>query len=407
MPTYRYEAVDASGEVLKEEMVAPNQDVVLEKLRDQGLLPITVEESGGGLLSTGFHLPFLGRGKQVSQKEIGILTQQLASLLNAGLPLDRALTVLISISEEGELKRLLTRIQDDVRGGSALADALEAQSGVFSRLYINMIRAGEAGGSVEVVLSRLAEFMERSKELRESVTSALIYPIILLTVAGLSVILLLTFVVPQFEQLFEDAGEALPFATQVVIALGDAVRGYWWLGVIIILVLVSLVRQQLKNEENRRRWDNWMLKLPLVGDLVSKVEMARFARTLGTLLRNGVSMLTALAIVKETLTNHVLSEAVGHVAENLKAGQSLADPLMAAGTFPQLAVHMIRVGEETGQLQDMLIKVADTYDGEVQSTVKRMLALLEPILILGLGIIIAGIIMSILVAILSINDLAF
>jgi general secretion pathway protein F len=305
------------------------------------------------------------------------------------------------------LKRLLTRIQDEVRGGASLADALESQSGVFSRLYINMIRAGEAGGSVEVVLSRLAEFIERSKVLRESVTSALIYPIILLTVAGLSVILLLTFVVPQFQQLFEDAGEALPVSTQIVIAAGNAVRGYWWVGVITIFFLIAIFKQQLSRPEFRQRWDGWMLKLPLVGDLVAKVEMARFSRTLGTLLRTGVSMLTALAIVKETLSNRVLSDAVGHVSENLKAGQSLADPLMEEGEFPQLAVHMIRVGEETGQLQEMLLKVADTYDGEVQATVKRMLALLEPALILVLGVIIAGIIMSILVAILSINDLAF
>ena len=406
MALFKYEAVDPAGEILKETMEAPDQHTVVQRLRDQGLLPISVEESAGGALARSFSLS-LGR-RQISQKQLGVLTSQIARLLNAGLPLDRALTILISISDEtDEQAKLLSRIQDQVRGGSALGDALQSQSGTFSRFYINMVRAGEAGGSLEVVLERLAEFMERSRLLRESVTSALVYPLILLTVALLSVILLLTFVVPQFEQLFEDAGESLPFATQVVIVVGEAIRGYWWAGLLALFLVVTLIRQQLSNPDSRGRWDRLFLRLPLFGDLVAKLEMARFARTLGTLLRNGVAMLTALAIVKETLSNRVMAEAVGEVAENLKAGQSLAEPLMAAGSFPQLAVHMIRVGEETGQLEDMLIQVAETYDGEVQAAIKRMLTLLEPALILGLGVIIAGIIMSILVAILSVNDLAF
>jgi len=407
MALFKYEAVDTTGEILKETMEAPDQHTVVQRLRDQGLLPISVEESAGGA-ALGRSLSLSLSGRRVSQKQVGVLTGQIARLLNAGLPLDRALTILISISDEtDEQRKLLSRIQEQVRGGSALGDALQAQGGVFSRFYVNMVRAGEAGGSLEVVLARLAEFMERSRALRESVTSALVYPLILLTVALLSVILLLTFVVPQFEQLFEDAGEALPFATQVVIVVGEAIRGYWWVGLLAVFLVVTLIRRQLADPDSRGRWDRLFLRLPLFGDLVAKVEMARFARTLGTLLRNGVAMLTALAIVKETLSNQVMAEAVGEVAENLKAGQSLAEPLMAAGSFPQLAVHMIRVGEETGQLDEMLIQVADTYDGEVQAAIKRMLTLLEPALILGLGVIIAGIIMSILVAILSVNDLAF
>jgi general secretion pathway protein F len=406
MPFYRYEAVDTAGELQKGEMEAQTQEAVIEWLRDQGLLPVSATESAAGFWSQGWRQPLLGRRHKVSQKEITLLTQQVSSLLNAGLPLDRALTILIGISDEGEVKKLLARIQERVRGGSSLADAMEAQSSVFSRFYLNMIRAGEAGGSIEVVLARLAEFMERSKALQDSVTSALIYPLILLGVSGLSVVILLTFVVPQFQQLFADAGKALPLATQVVIAVGDGFRRYWWVGLLVIVGLVLTVQQQLSRPQTRYRWDGLLLRAPLLGDLVAKVEMARFARTLGTLLGNGVSLLAALAIVKETLTNQMLASALGDVAENLKAGQGLAEPLLAAGTFPKLAIHMIRVGEETGQLQEMLLQVADTYDGEVQSTVKRLLALLEPVLILGLGVIIAGIIMSILVAILSLNDLA-
>ncbi|MCC7221979.1 MAG: type II secretion system F family protein, partial [Candidatus Contendobacter sp.] len=222
-----------------------------------------------------------------------------------------------------------------------------------------------------------------------------------------SVIILLTFVVPQFQRLFADSGKALPLATQIVIAAGDGFRYYWWVGAIVIALLVGVMRQQLSHPESRIRWDRWFLQLPLFGDLIAKVETARLARTLGTLLGNGVSLLNALTIVRETLSNQVLAVALSEVVEHVKTGRGLADPLQDAGGFPKLAVQMIRVGEETGQLQEMLLQVADAYDGEVQMAVKRLLALLEPALILGLGVIISGIIMSILVAILSLNELAF
>ncbi|MEE4379657.1 MAG: type II secretion system F family protein [Candidatus Competibacteraceae bacterium] len=406
MPLFKYEAADAVGEVVKETLEAPSQEVLIQQLREQGLLLLSIQEATPGVFSA-LSQPFSGKRHRVSQKELVILTEQLANLLNSGLPLDRAFTILITIEEEGPVQKLLTRIQEQVRGGSSLADAMEAQTGVFSRLYLNMIRAGEAGGSLEVVMSRLAEFMERAKALRESVTSALIYPAILVSVAALSVIILLIFVIPQFEQLFADAGKTLPLATQVVMAVGEGFRVYWWIGVILVIGAVLVMKRQLQHPQTRARWDTWFLKMPLAGDLIAKVEMARFSRTLGTLLGNGVALLTALAIVKDTMTNQVMATAVTNVADNLKAGQGLAEPLLEAGTFPKLAVHMIRVGEETGQLQEMLIQVADTYDNEVQATVKRLLTLLEPALILGLGVIIAGIIMSILVAILSLNDLSF
>jgi len=406
MPRYRYEAVDSTGEVLHDEIEAPTPEAAVEQLRDQGLLPLAVSEARGGLLRGGLGQPLFRKSRALSRKSVTTLTQQLANLLHAGMPLDRALTILISVSEDAQSKTLLERVQEKVRGGSTLADALEVQ-GTFSRFYLNMIRAGEAGGALEVVLKRLTDFLERSQALRETVTSALIYPIILLTVSALSVIILLTFVVPQFQRLFADAGKALPLATQIVIAVGDGFRHYWWVGAIVIMLIVAMLRQQWSQPESRARWDRWLLRLPLFGDLISKVETARLSRTLGTLLGNGVSLLNALNIVRETLSNQVLATALGEVAEHVKTGRGLADPLLESGDFPKLAVQMIRVGEETGQLQEMLLQVADTYDGEVQTAVKRMLTLLEPALILGLGVIVAGIIMSILVAILSLNDLAF
>lgn len=406
MPRYRYEAVDASGEVVRDELDAATLDAAIARLRDQGLLPLAVNEAKSGFLRGGFGQPLFSKRRALSRKTIALLTQQLASLLHAGMPLDRALTILIGVTEDEQAKPVLERVQEKVRGGSSLADALEVQ-GVFSRFYLNMVRAGEAGGALDVVLKRLTEFLERSQALRETVTSALIYPIILLSVSALSVIILLTFVVPQFQRLFADAGKALPLATQIVIAVGDGFRYYWWVGAILFVLLSAVARQQLSRPESRARWDDWFLRLPLFGDLIAKVETARLSRTLGTLLGNGVSMLNALTIVRETLSNQVLAGALGEVAEHVKTGRGLADPLLEAGRFPKLAVQMIRVGEETGQLQEMLLQVADAYDGEVQTAVKRLLTLLEPALILGLGVIIAGIIMSILVAILSLNDLAF
>ncbi|MEZ5574773.1 MAG: type II secretion system F family protein [Candidatus Competibacteraceae bacterium] len=406
MPRYRYEAVDASGEVVRDELDAATLDAAIARLRDQGLLPLAVNEAKSGFLRGGFGQPLFSKRRALSRKTIALLTQQLASLLHAGMPLDRALTILIGVTEDEQAKPVLERVQEKVRGGSSLADALEVQ-GVFSRFYLNMIRAGEAGGALDVVLKRLTEFLERSQALRETVTSALIYPIILLSVSALSVIILLTFVVPQFQRLFADAGKALPLATQIVIAVGDGFRYYWWVGAILFVLLSAIARRQLSRPESRARWDDRFLRLPLFGDLIAKVETARLSRTLGTLLGNGVSLLNALTIVRETLSNQVLAGALGEVAEHVKTGRGLADPLLEAGRFPKLAVQMIRVGEETGQLQEMLLQVADTYDGEVQTAVKRLLTLLEPALILGLGVIIAGIIMSILVAILSLNDLAF
>ena len=406
MPRYRYEAVDSAGEVLRDAIEAPSAEAAVEHLRDRGLLPLAVSEARGGLLGGGWGQPLFSKSRALSRKTVLLLTQQLGNLLHAGMPLDRALTILIGVSDDQQAKALLERVQERVRGGSNLADALEVQ-GAFSRFYLNMIRAGEVGGALDVVLKRLTDFLERSQALRETVTSALIYPMILLSVSALSVIILLTFVVPQFQRLFADAGKALPLATQIVIALGDGLRHYGWVGAIGVVLLVALLRQQMSRPASRARWDRWFLRLPLLGDLIAKEETARLSRTLGTLLGNGVSLLNALTIVRETLSNQVLAAALGEVAEHVKTGRGLADPLLEAGDFPKLAVQMIRVGEETGQLQEMLLQVADTYDGEVQTAVKRLLTLLEPALILGLGVVIAGIIMSILVAILSLNELAF
>ena len=405
MPLFRYKAVSAAGETQEGEMEGLAQAVVVERLQALGLIPILVEETtaraGGANSAQG-----LFRKNRVSQDDVAVFTQEIATLLKAGLPLDRCLEILIGLSASEPVRQLMTQIREDVRGGAALSKAMEAQPGVFSRFYLNMIRAGEAGGALDVVLQRLTEFMERSKELKETVKSALMYPAILIGVAVLSVVILLMWVVPQFSQMFEESGKALPLPTQIVIAAGDAVRSYWWAMVLGGIGVYSWFARQMREPASRYKWDKRLLDLPLVGDLVGKLEVARFSRTLGTLIGNGVTLLTALSIVKDTLSNTVMAEGLTLVATQLKEGKGLGKPLMDTRLFPKLAVHLVMVGEETGKLQEMLIRIADIYDREVHSAVKRMLALMEPVLILGLGLVIGGIIMSILVAILSVNDLA-
>ena len=381
------------------------QAAVVERLQALGLIPIRVDETTVSATSANASAG-LFRKNRISQDDVAVFTQEIATLLKAGLPLDRCLEILMGLSATEPVRQLMTQIRDDVRGGAALSKAMEAQTGVFSRFYLNMIRAGEAGGALDVVLQRLTEFMERSKELKETVKSALMYPAILIGVAVLSVVILLMWVVPQFSQMFEESGKALPLPTQIVIGIGDAVRAYWWAMALAIVGIYSWFMRQMSQPVTRYKWDRRLLDLPLVGDLVGKLEVARFSRTLGTLIGNGVSLLTALAIVKDTLSNTVMSEGLSQVANQLREGKGLGKPLMETGLFPKLAVHLVMVGEETGKLQEMLIRIADIYDREVHSAVKRMLALMEPVLILGLGLVIGGIIMSILVAILSVNDLA-
>ncbi|MGH8584431.1 MAG: type II secretion system F family protein [Gammaproteobacteria bacterium] len=407
MAVFHYKAATPEGEVVEGEMDASSQAAVVERLQGLGYVPIRAVPQGEAGTSKRWSFADLRlRKRGVSQKQLLIMTQELATLLRARLPLDRALEVLIELAANPQIRQLLTRVREGVHGGQTLSAAMEAQGRVFPKIYLSMLRAGEVGGTVEVVLTRLAEYLESAQDLKETVSSALIYPLVLFAVAGVSVIFLLVYVVPQFEQMFEDAGKALPFATQIVIAVGNFVRHYGWFLFIGVLLIGVAIERQLAQPEKRYRWDHWLLRWPLIGDLVVKLEVARFSRMLGTLITNGVPLLSGLSIVKDTLNNQVLARSMDGVVDRLKHGQGLAEPLLEVPFFPRLAVHMVRVGEETGQLEEMLVQVAEVYDREVRSSIKRMLALLEPALILGLGVIVGAIIVSILVAILSVNELA-
>lgn len=403
MSTYRYKAVTASGTVVEGEMEAASQAAVIQQLHESGHVPVRAEEVRRSA-STSWLSRDIGGGR-VKLRDVAILTRELSTLLEAGLPLDRAIEIIITVSENERLRKRLVRVLEQVRGGSPLSRAMEEHKDIFPAYYVSLVRAGEQGGALEAVLARLADFVEKSVTIRENVTSALIYPAILVVMAVLSIILLLGFVIPQLRPLFEDAGQALPVSTQVIIGLGEFVREYWWAMAAFVVVAVLIVRAQIRTPTGRLGWHGLLLRLPLFGDLLRKTEIARFSRTLGTLLGNGVAVLNALAIVSDTLTNTVIARAVREAAVQVKEGRRLAEPLMAAKVFPPLAVHMVRVGEETGQLNDMLLKVADIYDREVQRSIERMLALLVPVLTVALGALVAAIILSVLSAILSVNRL--
>src|SRR5438128_8772545 len=383
MALYRYRAVNAVGDVAAGELDAANEAEIVERLRDQGMMPMRVEAAVGersvaerkDKRSSSF-MP-----RRVTRDHVLALTRELATLLRAGLPLDRALEILIGLAPAPPVARLMQTIRDDVRGGKALSQALDVHREVFSRFYVNIVRAGEAGGALGAVLQRLADTMERNKELRESVKSALIYPTILIGVAVTSVMVLLIFVVPQFQQTFSQAGKALPLPTEIVIILGTGLRKYWWLLLLSVFALTWLVRRRLKRPEVRFRHDARMLRAPLLGDLLGKVGVACFARTLATLLSNGVTLLSGLAIVKDTMTNSVLSAALDGVITRLREGKGFGRPLGETGVYPRLASQMILVGEESGRLEEMLNRVAEVYDREVQISIKRFLAVLEPALI--------------------------
>jgi general secretion pathway protein F len=407
MPFYQYKAVSPGGEVQEGVLEAVSTPAAVARLQEMGLIPIRAQEASvaaGAAGATAPARPLFRRRGDVSQVDIGIMTRELSTLLRAGLPLDRAFEILINLSGNAKLGELLNAVRNEVRGGSSLSKALEAQK-VFTRFYVNMVRAGEAGGSLPQVLTRLAEYMERAKALRDNIMASITYPVFLAVVSVIAVVVLLGVVVPRFKPIFSGTGKAIPAMTQAVLWAGDAMRNYWIVGLVGAALLVWLVANRLKDPEARYAFDRWLVTGPVVGDLFSRVEMARFSRTLGTLLSNGVTLVAALNIVRETMGNSWLAEAVGNVARELKEGRGLGKPMMESGRFPMLAVHMIQVGEETGRLDDMLMQVAQTYDQEVEVAIRKALALLQPVMIVAMAAVIGFIIISILSAMLSVYDL--
>jgi general secretion pathway protein F len=405
MPLFRYKAVATDGQMLYGEIDAPSKAVAISRLQSSGHLPISAEEVSK---SANIFVRLINKSRQprsVKQGDILLFTRELATLLNAGLPLDNALKTLEGVNESMTVLQLIQSIREKVQGGRSLSDAIAEQEGVFTPLYINLVRAGEAGGSLQIVMERIADYMERMQSLKNTIVTAMIYPIILLFISLLSLFVLMTFVVPQFEPLFADAGESLPLLTVIVFALASFIQNWWWLMLILFTGTVWFIDLQLKDRGNRLAFDAYLLTIVKIGPLIQQVEVARFSRTLSTLMANGVPLLTALSLVKDVISNRAIADVMPEIVASLEQGQGLVKPMRKANRFPALAIQLISVGEESGQLEPMLSKLADIYDRDVETSIKRLLSLMEPIMIIGLGGIIAVIIMSILLAMLGINEM--
>lgn len=405
MPRYRYKAVSAAGDILEGEIEAADRQAVIDGLHNQRSTPIRADEVTGRSVR-----PLAGIGLPSRRKlhpgSIVLTTRELATLLRAGLPIDRALSILADIAKDGRMRGFLEDVLKSVRGGSTLGDAIEPHKHSLPAYYIGLIRAGEAGGALENVLPRLADSLERAQSLRETIRSAMYYPFFVLVMSVLTLLVLFLLVIPEFRPLFEGSASGMPSSMAAVVALSDGLRDYWWVIALAIMAIVLAVQQHNKTPRGRLRRDRLILRLPLVGDLVTKVEVARFARTLGTLLANGVTVLNALSITAETISNRELAEAIGGLAGRLKQGEGLSRPLTELNLFPRLATQLIQVGEESGQTESMLLRVAEIYDEEVKRTIQRLLALLVPVMTICIGILVAAIIATMLTAILSTYELS-
>ncbi len=396
MPIFAYRATTMEGVISEGVIDALDERIAVERLRNTGVIPLEIKAPADRGLGRRISL-------RTSKADLVSFTAELSTLLAAGLTLEAGLNILSEISEHRGMKEVARSLLKSIRGGVPFSDSLQKHPDVFPRLYINMVRAGEAGGVLGVVLERLNEFLESAKELKDHVISAMIYPTILVATGGVSIILLLTFVLPRFSVIFAELGSSLPFSTQVLLAASELLKSYGWVFLILIGAGWVILRHYIASEGGRYRWDG--LKLMLLGDVVRKLETARFCRTLGTLLASGVPLLQALNNAREVIGNRVIAVAIEAVSKGAKEGRGVSDPLSRAGVFPAMALSMIKVGEETGTLEKMLLQVAVIYEKSMKQAVKRFMSLLEPVMILVMGLVIGFIVISMLLAVFSISDI--
>lgn len=405
MSRFRYKAVSTTGDVVEGDLDALSRDAAVEQLRALGYLPIRAEEVATASVGQWLQRD-LFVSRSVNSVDVAYVTHELATLLDSGIELERSLEILASLVEKPAVKNLLNRMLSDLRGGSSLSDAMAKHGSVFPAFYVSMIQAGETGGALPEVFARLADYLESLREMRERVRSALIYPILLMGMAAVSIIVLIAVVLPEFRPLFEDAGDKLPIVTRVVMDVSDVLTAYWWAMLGGLLILAVAVQRAIQLPGVREQWHAKVLRLPVVGGIVHHTEVARLSRTLGTLMSNGVPVVRALEIVERTAENLFLKRHLGAIGTAVKQGGTLSETLGASPVFPSRAEQLLRVGDESGRVEQMLTKIADIYDAEVARDIQRALALLTPALTIVAGTIIAGIISSMFVAILSVNEFA-
>ena len=407
MATFRYKAISGKdGSLLLGELEAASRERAVAQLQDAGHLLISAEQSARRRWRDVTRLLSRPRRGHIAGADLTLFTRELATLLQAGLTLEQALQTLCRLNRAAPLARLAEELLEQIRGGASLSEALAAQADAVGNLYVNMIRAGEASGALALMVSRLAEYLERMTALRSQVVNAMLYPVILLVFSILSLLVLMTFVVPEFVPLFEDAEQGLPWLTQGVFAASTLLRQYGWVALLLSVVALWWLRRCLAAPAFRLQFDSWCLGLPGIGPVIKRVETARLCRTLGAAVGNGVPLLSGVKLAGEVIGNRKMALVIDAVQAGLEEGKPMSDPLASAGVYPELATQLIAIGEAGGQLEAMLLRVADIYDEEVKTTIKRFLTVLEPAMILGLGALIALIIVSVLLAVLSLNALA-
>lgn len=419
---FRYKAATLQGKLKNGTIEAASENKAVEFLQAQGLIPLKIVHAGAGsdlisdrdlpggearaLPGKSFSLDLSTRfRKNVRSSDLIMFADHLSTMLSSGVNLNKSLMILSDLAENKHFSRIILDIHDKIRQGSFMWQALKTHPGVFPPVFVNMVRAGEAGGILDVVLGRLAQYMKGIQELKEYLVSSMVYPVILGLTAFASILVMLMVVVPRFAEIFSDMGIDLPLATQVMLTSGNFLQNYWWMIVVAAGAGFFSFKSFLSRPGGRQWWDRFKLKMPLIGSILLKIEIARFTKTLGALLKSGISILAALNIVKEILVNHTLRDSLDLVYNDLKQGRMLSASLEKNRVFPSLAVNMLAVGEESGSMPEMLEKVGDMYDKDLKAAIKSFTSLFEPLVILVMGVVIGAMVVSMLLAIFSLNEL--
>lgn len=404
MALFTYQATDSGGALVKGSLEAKDEKALVDRLQEMGYFPMSVGKGAENKASSSAGV-FKIFSKRVSSRSVLDFTHELSTMLSAGLPLDRSLSILAGLEKNTGFKAVILDMHKGIHAGETFADCLGNHPGVFSEMYVSTVRAGEAGGALEPVLSRLKKYMEESEKLKEDIKSALIYPLLLTFVGGSAILLMLLFVIPKFTVIFADMGGVMPLPTRLLLGASQLMASYWWAAAGALGGGLLWARGRLRTEDGRLFFDRISLSVPLLGEVLRKAVVSRFSRTLGTLLQGGLPILDALNIAVKTMGNSFMSRSTIPVIEGARRGRGMVEPLRETGAFPPLAVHLLAVGEETGKLDEMLLRLSDNYDQDISVAIKRLLALMEPLIILVMAVVVGFIVVSLLLAIFSLNDM--
>jgi general secretion pathway protein F len=403
MPVFAYKGINAQGKNVKGVIDAGTASEARSRLKSEKIYVTDIDESAKVSAASGANRSITGKGK-VNTQDLSLMTQQLSTLLSSGIPLVDSVSALIEQTENTRLKETLSDIRSRVNEGSGLGDSMSRHPKVFNNLYVNMIRAGEASGTLDQVLEKLTFFTENQNKLQGKITSALAYPIFMIIAGIIALVVIFTVVIPKLTALYEDLGQTLPLPTQMLIGMSDFLQHYWYLLLIVLIAVIVGFRAYVRSPTGKRKFHQYLLTMPLFGPLFRMIAIARFSNTLSTLLSSGVPILTSMDIVKKVIDNVILKEVIEKVRTNLSEGDSIAEPLRRSGQFPPLVTHMISVGEKSGELESMLYKVSETYDNQVENKVATLTALMEPVMILVMTVVIGFIVFSVMLPLINMNN---